>query len=76
MDHTGMHIARIKHNLKLQRRQLLEFLKRLDDETQELDSDSVQDIADRSVLSVSKESLFERTRACSHYRSASMMQAK
>jgi len=61
MNHTGMDIARIKQNLRLHRRQLLEFLKRLDDETQELDSDSAQDIADRSVLSVSKESLFERT---------------
>ncbi|HTT22182.1 MAG TPA: hypothetical protein VMG82_24860 [Candidatus Sulfotelmatobacter sp.] len=36
-------------------------MKRLDDETQELDTDSVQDIGDRSVLSMSKESLFERT---------------
>lgn len=61
MDHTGIDIQRIKQGLKLQRRQLLEFLKRLDDETQELDSNSAQDIADRSVLSMSKESLFERT---------------
>jgi DnaK suppressor protein len=56
---TGIDIERITQKLKLRRRQILEFLKRLENETQELDTDSVQDIADRSVLSVSKESLFE-----------------
>jgi DnaK suppressor protein len=60
MGRTGMDIERITQRIKVRRRQILEFLKRLDDETQELDTDSVQDIADRSVLSMSKESLFER----------------
>jgi DnaK suppressor protein len=61
MDHTGIDTGRIRQKLTLRRQQILEFLKRLDDETQELDTDSAQDIADRSVLSISKESLFERT---------------
>jgi DnaK suppressor protein len=61
MDQTGMNIERIRQKLKLRRQQILEFLKRLDDETQALDPDSAQDIADRSVLGMSKESLFERT---------------
>ena len=61
MDRTDIHIERITQKLKLRRHQILEFLKRLDDEVQELDTDSAQDIADRSVLSMSKESLFDRT---------------
>jgi DnaK suppressor protein len=60
MGRTGIEVERIAQRLKLRRQQISEFLKRLDDETQELDTDSVQDIADRSVLSMSKESLFER----------------
>lgn len=59
MGRTDMDIERITQRLKLRRQQILEFLKRLDDETQALDTDSVQDIADRSVLSTSKESLFD-----------------
>lgn len=61
MDQTGIDTERIRQKLKLRRQQILEFLKRLDDETQALDPDSAQDIADRSVLGMSKESLFERT---------------
>jgi DnaK suppressor protein len=61
MDKTGVDIKRIRQKLKLRRQQILEFLKRLDDETQALDPDSAQDVADRSVLGMSKESLFERT---------------
>jgi DnaK suppressor protein len=61
VDQTGIDIERIRQKLKLRRQQILEFLKRLDDETQALDPDSAQDIADRSVLGMSKESLFQRT---------------
>jgi DnaK suppressor protein len=61
MGHTHVDIARIADKLTRRRHQILEFLKRLDNETQELKTDSVQDIGDRSVLSMSKESLFERT---------------
>jgi DnaK suppressor protein len=61
MSHTDVDIERIADKLTRRRQQILEFLKRLDDDTQELDTDSVQDIGDRSVLSVSRESLFERT---------------
>jgi DnaK suppressor protein len=61
MGHTDIDIEQIADKLTRLRQQILEFLKRLDDETQELDTDSVQDIGDRSVLSMSKESLFERT---------------
>ena len=61
MSHTHVNIERIADKLTHRRQQIVEFLKRLDDETQELETDSVQDIGDRSVLSMSKESLFERT---------------
>lgn len=61
MDQTGIDSERIRQKLKLRRQQILEFLNRLGDETQALDPDSAQDIADRSVLGMSKESLFERT---------------
>ena len=61
MGHRDIDIERIADKLTRRHQQILEFLKRLDDDTQELDTDSVQDIGDRSVLSISKESLFERT---------------
>jgi hypothetical protein len=60
MGRTGVDIERITQRLELRRRQISEFLKRLDVEAQELDADSVQDIADRSVLSTSKESLLQQ----------------
>ena len=60
MDHTGIDVERIRQKLALRRQQIFEFLKRLDHEIQELDTGSVQDIADRGVLSISKEALFER----------------
>jgi DnaK suppressor protein len=61
MDHTGIDIERITDKLNLRRRKILEFLRRLDDEIQELETESAQDVADRGVFSMSKESLFERT---------------
>ena len=61
MDQAHIDSGRIRQKLKLRRQQILEFLKRLDDETLALDPDSARDIADRSVLGMSKESLFEQT---------------
>ena len=61
MDQTRTDIGRIRQKLKLRRQQILELLKRLDDETQALDPDTARDIADLSVLGMSKESLFEQT---------------
>jgi DnaK suppressor protein len=61
MDQTSKDIGRIRQKLKLRRQQIVEFLKRLDDETHALGPDSAQDVADRSVLGMSRESLFERT---------------
>jgi DnaK suppressor protein len=61
MNQAGKNIERIKQKIKLRRQQILESLTRLEDETQTLDADSAQDVADRSVLSMSKESLFEQT---------------
>jgi DnaK suppressor protein len=60
MKHTGIDTEQIKQRLQLRRQQISESLRHLDDEMQELDVDSVQDMADRSVLSMSKESLFEQ----------------
>jgi DnaK suppressor protein len=61
MDQRSKDVGQIQQRLKLRRQQILEFLRRLDDETQALDPDSAPDIADRSVLGMSRESLFERT---------------
>jgi DnaK suppressor protein len=61
MDQAHINIGRIRQKLEMQRQQILEFLKRLNDETQALDPDSARDIADRSVLGMSRESLFEQT---------------
>lgn len=61
MKPIGIDTEGISQKLKLRRQQIVESLKRLEDETQTLDADSTQDIGDRSVLSISKESLFEQT---------------
>lgn len=60
MAHTDIDIEQISYTLMLRCKQILQFLKRLDRETQELDTDSAQDSADQSVLSISKELLFEQ----------------
>jgi DnaK suppressor protein len=54
-------IERFKRKLELQRQEILPFLSQLEHETRSLDEDSVQDIADQSVITLSKESLFERS---------------
>jgi DnaK suppressor protein len=54
-------IERLRQKLELQRDETRQFLRRVEREAQSLDGDSVQDSADRSVISVSKEFLFERS---------------
>jgi DnaK suppressor protein len=53
-------IKQLEQKLKFQRQEILHFLRQLEDETRSLDVDSTQDIADRCVIDMSKESLFER----------------
>lgn len=60
MKHIGTDTKDVKQKLQVRRQQILDSLSRLEDETQALDADSAQDTADRSVLSISKESLFEQ----------------
>jgi len=54
-------INQLKQKLELQRHETRQFLRRLEQEARSLDADTTQDSADRCVLSVSKESLYERS---------------
>src|SRR5579864_4794424 len=54
-------VERLREKLELQRHETRQFLRRLDLEVQSLDAESTKDSADRCVISVSKESLYERT---------------
>ncbi|HUA15143.1 MAG TPA: TraR/DksA family transcriptional regulator [Verrucomicrobiae bacterium] len=54
-------IEQLKQKLELRREELLPSLSRLHQETRSLDVDSTQDSGDRCVISLSKESLFERS---------------
>lgn len=54
-------VERLREKLELQRHETRQFLCRLDLEVQSLDGESTKDSADRCVISVSKESLFERS---------------
>jgi len=54
-------IEQMRQKLETQRHEILHFLGRLEDETRSLEADSAQDSADRCVISLSKESLFERS---------------
>jgi DnaK suppressor protein len=54
-------IERIKQKLELQRQQALQFLRCIEDEAESLDIDSPQDVVDQCVVSMSRESLFERS---------------
>lgn len=54
-------IERLRQKLESQRHETRRFLRDVEQETQALDADSVQDSADRSVISLSKEFLFERS---------------
>ena len=54
-------VERLREKLEFQRHETGQFLRRLDLEVQSLDAESTKDSADRCVISVSKESLFERS---------------
>jgi DnaK suppressor protein len=54
-------IQRFRRFLEIHRQETLICLDRLGDETRTVDSDYPQDVADRCVNSLSKESLFQRT---------------
>ena len=54
-------IERLRQRLESQRHETRQFLRGVEQEAQALGADSVQDSADRSVISVSKEFLFERS---------------
>jgi DnaK suppressor protein len=54
-------VERLRQKLEFQRHETRQFLRRLDQEAQSLDAESTQDSADRCVISLSKESLFERS---------------
>jgi DnaK suppressor protein len=54
-------IERLRQKLEFQRHETSQFLRRLDEEAQFLDADTTQESTDRSVISLSKESLFERS---------------
>jgi len=52
---------RLRQKLECQRHEARQFLRRMEQEVRSLDADTTQDSADRSVMSLSKESLFERS---------------
>jgi DnaK suppressor protein len=54
-------VERLRQKLEFQRHETRQFLRRLDQEAKSLDAEDTQDSADRCVISVSKESLFERS---------------
>lgn len=54
-------VERLKQKLEFQRHEARQVLRRMEQEAQSLNADTTQDSADRCVISVSKESLFERS---------------
>jgi DnaK suppressor protein len=54
-------VERLREKLEFQRHETRQFLRRLEEEAQSLDADATRDSADRSVISLSKESLLERS---------------
>jgi DnaK suppressor protein len=54
-------VERLRQKLEFQRHETRQFLRRLEQEAQSLDIEEPQDSADRCVISLSKESLFERS---------------
>jgi DnaK suppressor protein len=54
-------VERLRHKLEFQRHETRQFLRRLEQEVQSLGADTTQDSADRCVISLSKEFLFERS---------------
>jgi DnaK suppressor protein len=53
-------VERLRQKLEFQRHETRQFLRHLDQEAQSLDAEATQDSADRCIISLSKESLFER----------------
>lgn len=54
-------VERLRQKLEFQRHETRLFLRRLEQDAQSLDADTTQDSADQSVISLSQESLFERS---------------
>lgn len=54
-------IEQFRRKLELQRQEVVQFLRQLEEERRSLDSDRTQDPADQCVSSLSKESLFEQS---------------
>jgi DnaK suppressor protein len=54
-------VEQLRQKLEFQRDETRQFLRRMDQEAQSLDAEATQDSADRCVISLSKESLFERS---------------
>jgi DnaK suppressor protein len=54
-------VERLREKLEFQRHETRQFLRHLDQEARSLDAEAAQDSADRCVISLSKEALFERS---------------
>ena len=54
-------VERLREKLEFQRHETRQFLRRLEKEAQSLGAEATQDNADRCVISVSKEPLFEKS---------------
>jgi DnaK suppressor protein len=59
MEHGD--VERLRQKLEFQRHETRQFLRHLDQEARSLDAEATQDSADRRVISLSKEALFERS---------------
>ena len=53
-------IERLRQKLEFQRHEARQFLRHMERETKSLDVEATQDSADRCIISVSKEALYER----------------
>jgi DnaK suppressor protein len=54
-------VERLRQKLEFQRHETRQFLHDLDQEARSLDAEAAQDSADRCLISLSKEALFERS---------------
>jgi DnaK suppressor protein len=54
-------VERLRQKLEFQRHETRQFLRHLDQEARSLDAEAAQDSADRCVISLSREALFERS---------------
>jgi DnaK suppressor protein len=54
-------VERLRQKLEFQLHETRQFLRHLDQEARSLDAEAAQDSADRCVISLSKEALFERS---------------